>query len=50
MFDISSAQWDDDGIDNARWSIGNVFVSPEQAEQARDKITEVLLPFHEEQR
>ena len=50
LFDISRTQWDDDGTDEGKWHVGNVFESLEQAEQARDKIKEVLLPFHEEQR
>jgi hypothetical protein len=48
MFDISRAQWDDDGTDEGRWQLGNVFLSLEQAEHARKKIKEVLLTLHQE--
>jgi hypothetical protein len=48
LFVISSAQWDDDGTDEARWSVGNVFVSHEQAEQAQDQIKDLLTNFHKE--
>jgi hypothetical protein len=48
MFDMSRAQWDDDGTDEERWQLGNVFLSLEQAEHARKKIKEVLLTLHQE--
>jgi hypothetical protein len=50
VFAISSAQWDDDGTDEARWSVGNVFVSHAHAEQAQDQIQELLIRFHEDNR
>jgi hypothetical protein len=48
LFDINRAQWDDDGTDEGRWRVGNVFGSLEQAERARKKITEVLLNVHKD--
>jgi hypothetical protein len=48
MFDMSRAQWDDDGTDEERWQLGNVFLSLEQVEHARRKIKEVLLTLHQE--
>ena len=47
LFDINQAQWDDDGTDEGRWKGGNVFGNLEQAEQAREKITEILLTLHQ---
>ena len=48
LFDLSRTQWDDDGTDEGRWHVGNVFLSLEHAEQAREKIKEVLLNFHKD--
>jgi two-component system response regulator len=48
LLDIHRAQWDDDGTDEGRWHVGNVFLSLEQAEHARDKITEVLRTMHQD--
>jgi hypothetical protein len=48
MFDMSRAQWDDDGTDEERWQLGNIFLSLEQAKHARKKIKEVLLTLHQE--
>jgi hypothetical protein len=47
VFDLCSTQWDDDGTDEGRWQLGNVFGSLEQAEHARDTIKEILLTLHE---
>ena len=47
VFNIDQAQWDD-GTDEGRWHVGNVFGSLEQAEHACEKITEVLLTLHQE--
>jgi hypothetical protein len=44
--DMSRAQGDDEGTDQGRWHVGNVFGSLDQAEQARDKSKEVLLTVH----
>ena len=46
VFDLCSTQWDDDGTDEGRWHLGNVFGSLEQAEHARDTIKEILLTLH----
>ena len=46
--DMSRAQGDDEGTDQGRWHVGNVFGSLDQAEQARDKSKEVLLTVHQE--
>jgi len=45
---MSRAQGDDEGTDQGRWHVGNVFGSLDQAEQARDKSKEVLLTVHQE--
>ena len=34
--------------DEGSWHVGNVFGSLEHAEQAREKITKILLPVHQE--
>ena len=46
--DMSRAQGDEEGTDQGRWHVDNVFGSLDQAEQARDKSKEVLLPVHQE--
>ena len=45
---MSRASCNDDGTDEGRWQLGNVFLSLEQAEHARKKIKEVLLTLHQE--
>jgi hypothetical protein len=42
--------WNDTNFDQETWHFGNCFKSHAQAEQARDKLQDVLLTFHEEQR
>jgi hypothetical protein len=48
VFDINRAQWDEDGTDEGRWRVGNVFLSLEHAEHARNTITAVLLSLYQD--
>jgi hypothetical protein len=46
VFDVCSTQWNDDGTDEGRSQVGNVFGSLEHAEQACEKLKEVLRTLH----
>jgi hypothetical protein len=48
VFDVCRTPWNDDGTDEGRWHLGNVFGSLEHAEHARDTIKEVLRTLHQE--
>ena len=43
---ICTGTWMGEDLDMQRWEVGNCFASCAQAEQARDKIKEILLNFH----
>ena len=44
---VAIFRWNDTDFDQEAWHFGNVFVSLEQAEHARDTIKEVLHALHE---
>jgi hypothetical protein len=39
VFDMNRTPWDDDGTDEGRWRLENIFVSLEHVEQACNKVT-----------
>ena len=45
---IESNRWEGDHFDTDRWNVGNVFHTKPDAEQAREKLKEVLLIFHQD--
>ena len=46
--EILNEYFRDDKIDNDRWRLGNCFVISQKAEQARERIKQTLMQFHEE--
>jgi hypothetical protein len=45
---IHAARWSDCEVDHQRWQFGNCFRTAQEAQQAREKVKEVLRNFHRE--